>query len=98
MPCRMACGPRIAQRSPDGRPRMPSIWTPQLRYNFAMGRRGRAVEGTSLENWQRGNPFVSSNLTASEFPWRGSKALRGSKSHAFQIETIDLDPRAAGYD
>src|SRR5882724_12563201 len=28
---------------------------------------GRAVEGTSLENWQRGNPFVSSNLTASEF-------------------------------
>jgi hypothetical protein len=28
-------------------------------------KRGRAVEGTSLENWRRGNPFVSSNLTAS---------------------------------
>ncbi|HEX8883141.1 MAG TPA: hypothetical protein VF797_01475, partial [Noviherbaspirillum sp.] len=23
------------------------------------------VEGTSLENWRRGDPFVSSNLTAS---------------------------------
>ena len=28
-------------------------------------KRGRAVEGTSLENWRRGDPFVSSNLTAS---------------------------------
>ena len=29
------------------------------------GKRGRAVEGTSLENWRRCEPFVSSNLTAS---------------------------------
>jgi hypothetical protein len=28
-------------------------------------KRGRVVEGTSLENWRRGNLFVSSNLTAS---------------------------------
>jgi hypothetical protein len=28
-------------------------------------KRGRVVDGTSLENWQWGNPFVSSNLTAS---------------------------------
>ena len=28
-------------------------------------KRGRAVEGTGLENRRRGNPFVSSNLTAS---------------------------------
>jgi hypothetical protein len=26
---------------------------------------GRVVEGTSLENWRRFIPFVSSNLTAS---------------------------------
>jgi hypothetical protein len=28
-------------------------------------KRGRAVEGTSLENWRGFAPFVSSNLTAS---------------------------------
>ncbi len=28
-------------------------------------KRGRAVEGTSLENWRGCEPFVSSNLTAS---------------------------------
>lgn len=63
---------------------MPSIWTVQLRYNFAMWRRGRAVEGTSLENWQRGNPFVSSNLTASEFlvAEYGPQEFR---SHKFRI-------------
>jgi hypothetical protein len=31
----------------------------------SLGKRGRVVEGSSLENCRRGNPFVSSNLTAS---------------------------------
>jgi hypothetical protein len=35
-------------------------------YNAGSPRkRGRVVEGSSLENCRRGNPFVSSNLTAS---------------------------------
>ena len=36
-----------------------------LRLQFKPWKRGRAVEGTGLENRRRGNPFVSSNLTAS---------------------------------
>ena len=36
-----------------------------LRLQFEPWKRGRAVEGTGLENRRRGNPFVSSNLTAS---------------------------------
>ena len=41
--------------------------TPGLpdRLQFEGRKRGRAVEGTGLENRRRGNPFVSSNLTAS---------------------------------
>ncbi len=35
------------------------------RLQFKARKRGRAVEGTGLENRRRGNPFVSSNLTAS---------------------------------
>ena len=35
------------------------------RLQFEAWKRGRAVEGTGLENRRRGNPFVSSNLTAS---------------------------------
>ena len=35
------------------------------RLQFTHWKRGRAVEGTGLENRRRGNPFVSSNLTAS---------------------------------
>ena len=35
------------------------------RLQFNGRKRGRAVEGTGLENRRRGNPFVSSNLTAS---------------------------------
>ena len=35
------------------------------RLQFTAWKRGRAVEGTGLENRRRGNPFVSSNLTAS---------------------------------
>ncbi len=35
------------------------------RLQFKTRKRGRAVEGTGLENRRRGNPFVSSNLTAS---------------------------------
>ena len=35
------------------------------RLQFIAWKRGRAVEGTGLENRRRGNPFVSSNLTAS---------------------------------
>ena len=35
------------------------------RLQFRPRKRGRAVEGTGLENRRRGNPFVSSNLTAS---------------------------------
>ena len=35
------------------------------RLQFELRKRGRAVEGTGLENRRRGNPFVSSNLTAS---------------------------------
>ncbi len=35
------------------------------RLQFRSRKRGRAVEGTGLENRRRGNPFVSSNLTAS---------------------------------
>ena len=35
------------------------------RLQFKSRKRGRAVEGTGLENRRRGNPFVSSNLTAS---------------------------------
>ena len=35
------------------------------RLQFKSWKRGRAVEGTGLENRRRGNPFVSSNLTAS---------------------------------
>ena len=39
------------------------------RLQFEARKRGRAVEGTGLENRRRGNPFVSSNLTASaKFP------------------------------
>jgi adenine-specific DNA-methyltransferase len=34
-------------------------------YNAGHWKRGRVVEGSSLENCRRGNPFVSSNLTAS---------------------------------
>ena len=34
-------------------------------YNAAIWKRGRVVEGTSLENWRRVTLFVSSNLTAS---------------------------------
>jgi hypothetical protein len=34
-------------------------------YNPALWKRGRAVEGSSLENCRRLIPFVSSNLTAS---------------------------------
>ena len=34
-------------------------------YNARLRKRGRVVEGSSLENCRRGNPFVSSNLTAS---------------------------------
>ena len=36
-----------------------------LRLQFELRKRGRAVEGTGLENRRRGNSFVSSNLTAS---------------------------------
>ena len=38
------------------------------RLQFMARKRGRAVEGTGLENRRRGNPFVSSNLTASANP------------------------------
>ena len=38
------------------------------RLQFMDRKRGRAVEGTGLENRRRGNPFVSSNLTASANP------------------------------
>ena len=38
------------------------------RLQFKARKRGRAVEGTGLENRRRGNPFVSSNLTASANP------------------------------
>ena len=37
----------------------------EQRLQFEPWKRGRAVEGTGLENRRRGNPFVSSNLTAS---------------------------------
>ena len=37
----------------------------EQRLQFDSWKRGRAVEGTGLENRRRGNPFVSSNLTAS---------------------------------
>ena len=39
------------------------------RLQFTIRKRGRAVEGTGLENRRWGNPFVSSNLTASATPF-----------------------------
>ncbi len=43
------------------------------RLQFKAWKRGRAVEGTGLENRRRGNPFVSSNLTASARTLRNAR-------------------------
>ena len=48
------------------------------RLQFQARKRGRAVEGTGLENRRRGNPFVSSNLTASAMASSIKRALRSS--------------------
>jgi hypothetical protein len=60
----------------------------------SLRKRGRVVEGSSLENCRRGNPFVSSNLTASasstlfiEGRERGGRGTtrRGSRSSEGKI-------------
>ena len=62
------------------------------RLQFEAGKRGRAVEGTGLENRRRGNPFVSSNLTASakfiSFDVNGSKrkSLSSRGRSAYRID------------
>ena len=62
------------------------------RLQFDPWKRGRAVEGTGLENRRRGNPFVSSNLTASakfiSFDVNGSKrkSLSSQGRGAYRID------------
>ena len=53
-------------------------------------KRGRAVEGTSLENWRRCEPFVSSNLTASAKICNKSPTSWGffSSSHRRNLKTL----------
>jgi hypothetical protein len=66
------------------------------RLQFVSWKRGRAVEGTGLENRRRGNPFVSSNLTASAkfkfLDFNGSKrkclSSLGSGSHKAECRQL----------
>ena len=70
------------------------------RLQFKAWKRGRAVEGTGLENRRRGNPFVSSNLTASakftiyssaaffcesRYTWASCQFLRKSRFEEFVL-------------
>src|SRR5690606_29730474 len=54
-----ACPMLIRPARPNLAPR------PARRLTHEAGKRGRVVEGSGLENRQRGNPFVGSNPTAS---------------------------------
>ncbi len=49
----------------------------EQRLQFEPWKRGRAVEGTGLENRRRGNPFVSSNLTASANAFGSMRVTEG---------------------
>jgi hypothetical protein len=57
-----------------------------LRYNARLRRCGRVVECTGLENRRRGNPSVSSNLTASATKYDKALELK-ENSRAFLFST-----------
>ena len=66
---------------------------PERRLEYKAWKRGRAVEGTGLENRRRSDLFVSSNLTASanllEALWKPSGSHKHDKNRYFNRNDFD---------